>query len=138
MRILCLLLLFFLTPSLGVTTGHENTDQQAHLVSLIQLIATPEKFDGQIVEVIGFLNLEFEGNELFVSREDYENGIAKNGVWIVRNPNINADFDELNRHYVALVGRFSASNKGHLSMTSGSIGEITDGTAWPPRNGVQR
>lgn len=31
-------------------------------VSLIQLIATPEQYHGKMIEVIGYLNLEFEGN----------------------------------------------------------------------------
>ena len=31
-------------------------------VSVIQLIATPDRFDGKRVQVIGFLKFEFEGN----------------------------------------------------------------------------
>jgi len=35
--------------------------QQPTDVTLIQLIANPEKFDGKLIRVIGFLRLEFEG-----------------------------------------------------------------------------
>ena len=30
-------------------------------VGMVQLLATPEKFDGKLVRVVGFLSLEFEG-----------------------------------------------------------------------------
>ena len=38
--------------------------------SLIELIARPELYDGKRVRVIGFVNLQFEGNGLYVSRGD--------------------------------------------------------------------
>jgi hypothetical protein len=49
----------------------------AELVSLVRLMATPEKYDGKAVQVVGFLRLEFEGNGLYLHQEDYEHGITK-------------------------------------------------------------
>src|ERR1043166_2183163 len=40
----------------------QNTNLAATPASMIQLIATPERFDNKQVSVIGFLNLEFEGD----------------------------------------------------------------------------
>src|SRR5690349_6313687 len=51
-------------------------------VSLIQLIARPADFDKKMVRVIGFCHLEFEGNGLFVHRQDFEQSISKNGLWL--------------------------------------------------------
>jgi hypothetical protein len=95
------------------------------VVSMVQLIATPEKFDGQEILVAGFLRLEFEGNCLYLHREDYEHLISKNAIWIVRNPVINAQRNALNMHYVVLMGTFNATRKGHLSLNSGSLTDIT-------------
>src|SRR4051812_16809265 len=50
-------------------------------VSLITLIANPATYDGKRVRVIGFLRLEFEGNNLYVAKSDYEAAISKNAVW---------------------------------------------------------
>ncbi len=49
-------------------------------VTLVQLIANPEKFDGKSIRVIGFLRLEFEGNVLYLHREDYEHAILGDGM----------------------------------------------------------
>ena len=87
---------------------------------MVQLIATPEKFDGKVVLVTGFLRLEFEGNCLYLHKEDYEHAITKNAVWVVRNPVINAKREALNMHYVVVVGTFNATNKGHMELNSGS------------------
>ena len=51
-------------------------------VSMIQLIARPIDFDGEYVRVIGFYRHEFEGNALYLHREDYEQGLTSNGVWM--------------------------------------------------------
>jgi hypothetical protein len=43
-------------------------------------------FDGKLVRVIGFLRLEFEGNVLYLHREDYIHSILGNGVWVDVGP----------------------------------------------------
>lgn len=100
-------------------------------VSILQLIATPEKFDGKVVQVVGFLRLEFEGNILYLHEEDYKRGITKNGLWVTRNAKINEKADQLNIHYVILIGTFDAGHKGHMSATSGTIINIIAADPWP-------
>jgi hypothetical protein len=51
-------------------------------VTLVQLIANPEKFDGRLIRVIGFLRLEFEGDVLYLHREDFEKQLTENGLWL--------------------------------------------------------
>ncbi|WP_445232557.1 hypothetical protein [Duganella rhizosphaerae] len=51
-------------------------------VSMIQLIANPQQYDGQPIRLIAFLNLEFEGNALYLHREDFDRSIVSNAVWI--------------------------------------------------------
>jgi hypothetical protein len=102
------------------------------IVSMVQLIATPEKFDGKVVLVVGFLRLEFEGNCLYLHKEDYEHSITKNGLWVVRNPVINAKSEALNMHYVLVLGTFNATNKGHMDLSSGSLTDIRAASLWPP------
>lgn len=46
-------------------------------VSVIQLISTPELFNGKDVRVIGFLHLEFEGDAVYVHRDDFDHAIEK-------------------------------------------------------------
>ncbi|MBF9140172.1 hypothetical protein [Hymenobacter properus] len=50
-------------------------------VSLVKLIANPEKYDGKTIQVIGFLNLEFEGDAIYLHKEDFDQGLTRNGFW---------------------------------------------------------
>ena len=120
-----LLLIFVGLVALARPTASSLPPPLPEVVSMVQLIATPEKFDGRQILVAGFLRLEFEGNCLYLHREDYEHLILKNAICIVRNPVINAQSNTLNMHYVVLLGTFNATRKGHLSLTSGSLTDIS-------------
>jgi hypothetical protein len=52
-------------------------DMSALDVSLIQLIANPESYDGKKVRIIGFLRLEFEGDALYLHQVDFEMRLMK-------------------------------------------------------------
>ena len=65
----------------GYSETPNSANQYAKDVTMIQLIATPEKYDGQLVRVIGVGNLEFEGNCISLSKEDLKYGVG-NSIWI--------------------------------------------------------
>lgn len=50
------------------------------LVSMFQLLATPETFEGQMVRVAGFCLLEFESELLFFHKEDFYASLAPNSI----------------------------------------------------------
>lgn len=104
---------------------------QNNSVSIIQLIATPVKYDGKVVQVMGFLRLEFEGNVIYLHEDDYKHGISKNGLWIERNVKIDEKAEELNMHYVVIEGTFHATDRGHLGLNAGAISDITFATICP-------
>jgi hypothetical protein len=112
--------------------------REVEQVSILQLIVTPERYDGKRVQVEGFLHLEFEGNVLYLSESDYIHHLFKNGLWVTRNSIINERFQKLNSHYVIVIGVFDAGNKGHMSMNSGSLKDITAADAWPELIKVKR
>ena len=121
------LLPLLLTPS---ARAQEPID-----VTLVRLVATPEKFDGKLIRVIGFLRLEFEGNVLYIHQEDYEKAILGNGVWVDVNPLISKQKAKLDLNYVLVEGVFSSTNKGHMDMWSGAISQVRRAELWiPARN----
>ena len=99
-------------------------------VTLVQLIANPEKFDGKLVRVIGFLRLEFEGDVLYLHREDYENAILGNGIWVEVNPLIAKKRADLNMSYVLLEGVFNSRERGHMGMWSGELQQVRRAEVW--------
>jgi hypothetical protein len=104
-----------------------NRFRPTESVSLISLIANPEKFTGQKVRVIGYLHLEFEGNGLYLNKDDFKNGISKNALWIEIGPKHpeNSPFLKFIDHYVIMEGTFDDKNQGHMGMMSGSLKDIT-------------
>jgi hypothetical protein len=132
----CLLLTIILitgckaTPSKGaVDTTVVNVAKPAFdkRVSIVNLIATPERYNQKIIRVKGFLNLEFEGNAIYLHKEDCDLGIDKNGIWVdVTNGQIDsAHYHNCNKQYVILEGTFEMDNKGHDNGYGGSITKIT-------------
>jgi len=99
-------------------------------VSLINLIATPERFDGKYVMVIGVGNLEFEGNALYLSKDDLKYGNTKNSVWLANFTNYQKEYEDYNGKIVIVEGRFNMNNDGHMWMNSGAIEDITRYEDW--------
>jgi hypothetical protein len=98
-------------------------------VSLISLIAAPKDFDGKRVRLIGYVRLEFEGDSIYLHKEDALRGILKNGLWL------DVDLDEkqtarVNNGYAIVEGVFSMGEKGHLGSWSGSIKNVTRLDPW--------
>jgi hypothetical protein len=88
-------------------------------VSIVQLLATPEKFNGKFVRVFGFLSLEFEGDALYLHREDYVQGLTKNGMWVDRTGEMERNAKKLNMHYVLIEATFDADDHGHMGLFRG-------------------
>jgi hypothetical protein len=90
-------------------------------VSIVQLIATPEKYDGKVVQVMGFLRLEFEGNAIYLHEDDYTHAIYKNGLMIVINSNIEPRADKLNLHTSYSKGLSMAKTSETRASTPGPL-----------------
>jgi hypothetical protein len=104
--------------------------QEPTNVTLVRLIANPETFDGKLIRVIGFLRLEFEGDVLYLHREDYENAILGDGIWVEVTPMIQRQRPTLNMKYVLVEGIFNASERGHMGMWSGTIKQVRRAELW--------
>ena len=104
---------------------------EVHEVSLLNLIAAPEKYQGRKIRTFGYLNLEFEGNGIYLHKEDYENGLFKNALWVemssdsVRKPEIRQHI----KSYVMLEGIFDGG-EGHMGLFSGTIKNISRIIKW--------
>ncbi len=96
-------------------------------VSLISLIANPEKYYGKIIRVKGFLSIAFEGNAIYVHKEDYDLGLDKNSVWLAisKEEMISSRFKNCNKKYVLLEGTFSKNKTGNFGDFNGEITQIT-------------
>jgi hypothetical protein len=101
-------------------------------VSIIQLISTPEKYEGSVVAVTGYIHLEFEGNGIYLHKDDYQYGLNKNGLWIDLYECGSPREEEFTDGYAYVVGRFTSADRGHLDSWSGALQEIKSCQSWPP------
>jgi hypothetical protein len=99
------------------------TVAKTEIVSLAAVIAKPREYHNRRIRVVGFCHLEFEGNGLYVQSADFHQGVTKHGVWldVEDSPETRALSDE----YVVVQGRFDAEQRGHLSMFSGLLTDVT-------------
>ena len=113
-RVLLLLLLTFFAKTLS---AGEPTD-----VSLIQLIANPKEYDGKLVRVGGVVNFEFEGDAIYLHKDDIRYCLTKNGLWLDTQ---SMQKKKLNGKYVSVEGIFNATSKGHMGLWSGTLQRIS-------------
>jgi hypothetical protein len=112
--------------------GAQPDQGEALGVSLLQLVATPTVFDGKRVRVVGFLRFEFEGDALYLHREDFDHRITKNAVWldVQKTP----EQGSFSGSYVLVEATFDAEGLGHGGLFSGTLRRVSRLQQWPPRN----
>jgi hypothetical protein len=125
-RLLPLVPLFFVlfVSHSSVTESAQNAIvPQPINVSMINLIADPEKFDGKVISVDGFLAIESEDARLYLSQEDYRHYIPENGIFIDVNKVVSKNMEKVDGHYAGLVGVFYQRG---APVSVGSHSRITD------------
>ncbi len=127
-------LVFTVNSGMGQMVGYNpsnSADRHAVDVSMIQLIANPQAYDGKKVRLIGFLRLGFEGDAIYLHKEDYEHGISSNGLWIDVPREMTKDQQQIvNTQYAICEAVFRASGHGHMDMFSGELTNVTRLEAW--------
>ncbi|MEO8803474.1 MAG: hypothetical protein ABI304_06660 [Rudaea sp.] len=102
---------------------------QIESVSLIQLIANPDRYEGKLVQVTGFVVLEFEGNAIYLHREDFENSLPANGLWL-NAAKCNGRGKSFTKGYAIVAGKFTGTRHGHMGLWSGEIYDVQRCDAW--------
>jgi hypothetical protein len=97
------------------------------------LIATPEKFDGKMVTVRGYLESVGAPHDVFahflsLSREDAENRLY-NAVVVVASEQMRRDEEKINRMYVTLTG-MSRTVRASNGSSITTIKDVQSCTVW--------
>jgi hypothetical protein len=127
-RYLLVTLVLLLSASICAS---ESAATSPMVVSVIQLIATPEKFEGKLISVIGFLRLEHpEGYLLYLHKEDYDNVELANALWVDATEEMGKNRGKLELKYVKIVGTFRAGHEKRNLFSPGGITDIKDCQFW--------
>ncbi len=125
---LAALVIVIMLPLCATTQEHTKTGVVRH-VSIIRLIASPEEYDGKSVNVVGFLKVEFEGNAIYLHREDYLKALTENAIQLdMPDPKVYLKYD---RQYVLVEGTFVKCDDARFTCTfSGRIEKIRRLESW--------
>lgn len=97
-------------------TAEERTGKDViRYASLIGLIASPEQYHGKRVNVVGFLKVEFEGNAIYLHREDCVKALTENAVRLDL-PDAKV-FSKYDRQYVLVEGTFVRCDDARFTCT---------------------
>lgn len=110
--------------------------EQPYSVSLVQLIATPEKYNGKFVRVNGYLHVKFEDSALYFSKDHADRIDARNAIWmsyaengkLQLQPKHKAGIINFDCEWVFVEGIFvyeSEHGHGHMSLFSGELKNVT-------------
>ena len=106
-------------------------------ISLIQLIANPDVYDGNQVCVSGYLHNRKESSALYLSRIDADYQITKNAVAVIYAKKVNIapipelkykpdlKIDHFDSKYVKLYGTFAHKFIKGTEKYSGTLYEVT-------------
>ena len=105
-------------------------------MSLLQIIGSPEKFDGKLVRVVGYCSIVFEGNALYLHKEDYDAMLLPNSVALDFEEATPDKFKSVSKQYCLVEGRYSAPAQ-RVIMSRGSPTGITRLERRPSRAEIQ-
>jgi hypothetical protein len=106
--------------------GSVRSDKEPPLtISMIQLLANPERFDRKSVTVWGFLLMESQPQHspdasLFLHKEDADNFLG-NAVPVQPTERMVRDAEKIDRMYVILTGTVRVSRAGNGGSTFGIV-----------------
>jgi hypothetical protein len=125
-----------LTVILVILSGSLLCAEQPQSVSLIQLIATPEKYNGKFVRVEGYLHYKFEDSALYFTKDHADRLDGRNALWvsyassetIQLQPKEKDGIKYFDCEWALLEGIFkyeSDHGHGHMGMFSGELKNVT-------------
>jgi len=109
----------------------EGAPWHEYSISVVRLIATPEKYHDKQIQIEGYLNLEFEGDAIYLHKEDRDKGLTRNGFWVSFSDKLDKnEIQKLNHSYVLIEGTFDMNSRGHMGLFGGEIKSITRIVKW--------
>ncbi len=132
MRSIHYLVIATLALLFGSLSASAEGPEKAETVSIVQLLANPEKYEGKLISARGFVRLEFEGNAIYLHKEDYEQSLYSNGLWLNAKDCKRVDGQEFDTGYAWVTAHFTARHHGHMGLWSGALEDVRDCSEWPP------
>jgi len=122
------IIIFALLVTLEANAKSYEDNNDPEWVSIINLIATPEKYHGKSIFVTAYLKYEIENMSLCLMKETIS---TKECIWInvgdeTQHQKLVGKFKIFSSTIVSIHGTFDSSDLGHFGAFSGAISDVTD------------
>ena len=127
---------FVAPPMLAAENREDATGEN---VSIIQLVANPQRYHGKVVVVAAYATVEPENSSLCMTRNpashkdciwlEYDDAPSNSPTDMQKLKRTKAAWSKMNGHRVTVRGTFNQDNTGHFGGWSGAIESISD--YWP-------
>jgi hypothetical protein len=126
--------LVLLTAGVGASVGAPKKHPEPINVGMIALLASPQKYNGKIIQTIGFLNIGSmrENDNLWLHEDDGKFSLYKNSFALDLSDDQRKQFLHLNHTYVLITGTLHSEGPEGTKMNSGIIVNITQLDGWQP------
>jgi len=120
--VLAILLLLASNAHVSAQKSALSSDKNGQRVSMIDLIANPNRYDGQLVQVSGVFSFGSENNAIWFGEESRTFKATENALWV----NIKgADYEDAKKYdgkHGALAGTFHKKKcSGHMCLFAGEL-----------------
>lgn len=100
-----------------------NGDCALYGLSMVQLLANPERYDGDHIRVAGYIHFEPDSNAIYLHKEDEEHHVLKNGLWVALAQGVS--FEGCQDAYVIVEGVYRARATGRMTRWTGELTHVT-------------
>lgn len=96
---------------------------------MVQLLAHPDKYHGEMVRVTGYLHVKFEDNCLYLSKDDADRLNGKQGFWVSFSESAQLqpkqDLAKFDCQFVLIDGVFDRDMHGHMGAAAGHLDKVS-------------
>ena len=118
--------------SLSPGAQEASPDRATPSVSLVRLLGTPHEFSDKRVSVAGYCHLEFEGDALYIHREDYVHRLFANAVVLDLGATDRRTIGDRSDRHVIVEGTFVARKAYDMGSWGGTL-KVESIWVLPPR-----
>jgi hypothetical protein len=128
------IVLVVLTAGVGVSVAASKKRAEPINVGMIALLASPQRYNGKIIQTIGFLNIGSmrENDNLWLYEDDGKFSLYKNSFALDLTDDQRKQFLHLNHTYVLITGTLHSEGPEGTKMNSGIIVKVTQLDGWQP------
>ncbi len=102
-----------------------NGHNAPYRIPINEILESPDVYEGTQIQVVGYLNLDWEADAIYLNEGDFKANRYNKGLWVHLNQFKFKNSSKLKGHYVVIDAVFDANDHGHMNLWGGALKQIT-------------